>query len=261
MTITIRAARSVATGLIFALIFTVTPASAQAIPAAPVDAVETPMPSFASLFTGLPADLRRLPTVTNGIWLGGTGALALAVHPEDREITQQASGALGLETALDGGASVGGGLVQGGAALGTYLVGRFAHRRDIAVVGADLVRAQIINTALTQGIKLAVNRQRPDGLRYSFPSGHTSSSFATATVLQRHFGWKVGVPAYAMATYVAGSRLTENKHFLSDIIFGAGIGIVSGRSVTVGRGSHRFAISPTAAPGAFGVSFTKTGAQ
>ena len=64
-----------------------------------------------------------------------------------------------------------------------------------------------------------------------------------------------------MATYVAGSRLTENKHFLSDIIFGAGIGIVSGRSVTVGHGSHRFAISPSAAPGAFGVSFTRIGAQ
>jgi membrane-associated phospholipid phosphatase len=47
-----------------------------------------------------------------------------------------------------------------------------------------------------------------------------------------------------MATYVAASRLTENRHYLSDVLFGAGIGIVSGRAVTIRRGSERFALSP-----------------
>jgi membrane-associated phospholipid phosphatase len=253
MTSTFRAAASAT--LIATVLMIAAPAHAQSNePASPAN---TPMPAFRQLFTDLPADLRRLPTTSNSLWLGATGALALAVHSKDSTITEHAFGSLGLETALDGGASIGGGLVQGGAALGTFLVGRLSHRPAVAIVGADLVRAQIINTALTQGIKLSVNRTRPDGAPFSFPSGHSSSAFATATVLQRHFGWKAGIPAYAMATYVASSRLTENKHFLSDVIFGAGIGIVSGRAVTVGRGSERFAIGPTLVHGGVGVNFTR----
>ena len=80
-------------------------------------------------------------------------------------------------------------------------------------------------------------------------------TFASATVLYRHFGWKAGVPGYALATYVAGSRLSENAHFQSDVLFGAGIGIVSGRTVTVGR-AHPFVIAPAAGPGMVGVSVT-----
>jgi membrane-associated phospholipid phosphatase len=95
--------------------------------------------------------------------------------------------------------------------------------------------------------------------RFSFPSGHTSSAFATAAVLERHYGWKVGVPAYAAATYVGGSRLSENKHYLSDVIFGAAIGVVCGRATTVGSGRARMAMSPIAAPGGAGVEFTWLG--
>ena len=97
-------------------------------------------------------------------------------------------------------------------------------------------RSVVMTAVFTQSLKLAVGRRRPDGTRFSFPSGHTSSTFATATVLQRHFGWKVGVPAYAFASYVAGSRLQENRHYASDVMVGAALGIVSGRAVTVGRG-------------------------
>ncbi len=152
-------------------------------------------------------------------------------------------------------------MVQAGGALGTYLVGRFAHRPDVAIVGADLVRAQVVGAGITWGIKVATNRQRPDGSRYSFPSGHSASSFATAAVLERHFGWKVGLPAYGLALYVAVSRLSENKHYLSDVIFGAGIGIVSGRAVTVGRGAQTFAMSPTVVRGGVGLTLTRIGAQ
>jgi hypothetical protein len=73
--------------------------------------------------------------------------------------------------------------------------------------------------------------------------------FATATVLQRRYGWKVGIPAYGFAAYVAASRLSENKHFLSDVILGAAIGIMGGRTVTVGRGPVRFVLSPMIPPG------------
>ena len=109
---------------------------------------------------------------------------------------------------------------------------------------------------LTSAVKLSVRRARPDGTQYSFPSGHTSVSFATATVLQRHLGWKAGVPAYALATYVAASRVQDKRHFLSDVAFGAAIGIVAGRTVTLGRGEHRVTMAPAATPGGGGLSLT-----
>src|SRR5436190_2211768 len=75
-----------------------------------------------------------------------------------------------------------------------------------ANAGRDLVRAQISAASFTYAIKYAVDRQRPNGDPRSFPSGHAAASFATATVLQEHYGWKLGLPAYAMAAYVAGER-------------------------------------------------------
>jgi hypothetical protein len=64
-------------------------------------------------------------------------------------------------------------------------------------------------------------------------------------VLQRHFGWK-GALAYSVSAYVAASRLHENRHYLSDVIFGAAIGTVAGRTVTRhGRDTWSVAASPT----------------
>jgi len=79
-------------------------------------------------------------------------------------------------------------------------------------------------------------------------------TFGTATVLQRNFGWKAGVPAYALASYVAASRVQMKRHFLSDVAFGAAIGIVAGRTVTVGRGLARFAVAPTVSSNQAGIS-------
>ena len=233
------------------------PAQAQPIPSTPADASDTSMPSFASLFTKLPSDFGHLPTAANGIVIGSAGAFALAVHPGDRTMEEEVQESLRLEELLDPGTPLGGGVVQGGGAFAMYLVGRFSNRPDIAIVGADLVRAQIVAGALTHSIKALAQRDRPNGGRNSFPSGHSASSFATASVLQRYFGWKAGLPAYGLASYVAAARLSEHQHFLSDVVFGAGIGIIAGRAVTVGHGTHAFAISPIVEGGGFGVSFTK----
>ena len=232
-------------------------AQSTAPPAAPAES----MPSWGSLFSDLPHDFRRLPSKTNALWLGGAGALAFGLHNEDATLTRKAVGSAELDATLEAGAFIGGGFIQVGGALGTFAIGRLSGRPEVASVGADLVRAQIINTVLTQGIKIAVGRQRPDGTRFSFPSGHTSSSFATAAVLQRRLGWKVGAPAYAMATYVAASRLQENKHYLSDVIFGAAVGIVSGRAVTVGHGRNTFALVPLTPSGGVGIGLTSVGSQ
>ena len=83
---------------------------------------------------------------------------------------------------------------------------------------------------LTYGIKYVVGRERPDkSNKRSFPSGHTSNSFLTATVAQEIYGSTVGVPAYLMATLSGLSRIQDNKHYLSDVIFGATLGIAVGK--------------------------------
>ena len=65
------------------------------------------------------------------------------------------------------------------------------------------MRAQVLSQTLVQALKYTVRRERPDGSNNkSFPSGHSASAFATATVLHRHYGWKIGVPAYALGGYV-----------------------------------------------------------
>jgi len=236
------------------------PAFAQAPAAAPAP---EGMPSFGSLFTDLGKDLRHLPDKGNLIVLGVAGAAALAVHGEDADVTRRASGSEVIDETFDSGEFIGGGLAQFGAAFATYAIGRASHDRATAVLGADLFRAQLLCAGLTQGVKFAVDRSRPDGSHYSFPSGHTSGTFATAAVLQRHYGWKVGAPAYAIAAYVGASRLSENQHFLSDVLFGAGLGIVSGRAVTVGHGKSTMALVPLGAPGGGGggLGLTLVGAQ
>jgi membrane-associated phospholipid phosphatase len=221
----------------------------------------SPTPSFASLFTGLGQDIRHLATRENALIVGVAGAASLAMLESDAGVTRHASTVPAIDETFDAGAVLGSGMVQGGAALATYIVGRATNDPHLALVGSDLVRAQVITMAFTHGLKLSVGRTRPDGSRYSFPSGHSSAAFATASVLQRHYGWKAGVPAYGLAAYVAASRLSENKHYASDVIFGAALGIVAGRAVTFGHGASTFALTPIAVPKGGGVGLTLVGAR
>jgi membrane-associated phospholipid phosphatase len=80
-------------------------------------------------------------------------------------------------------------------------------------------------------------------------------SFASATVLQQHFGWKVGVPAYALASYVALSRVQMKRHYLSDVAFGAALGVAAGRTITIGR-SKQLQLQPMVTDGGGGVQFS-----
>ena len=212
--------------------------------------------SISSLFLGLGDDFRNIPSIETAVILGIGGGLSLVVQEEDAAMTRRFSSSARLDTLLEPGEAPGNGAAQIGAAIGIYVVGRRMHSPRVSLVGADLIRAQIVNTTMTQGLKFAVDRRRPDGTRFSFPSGHTSSSFATAAVLQRHFGWRVGLPAYGLAAFVGGSRLQENRHYLSDVIFGAAIGVVAGRATTVGHGKATFAVAPFATAHGGGLGLT-----
>jgi membrane-associated phospholipid phosphatase len=187
------------------------------------------------------------------------GAAALGTHSIDADVTRDFPG-MNLNGAFKPGAVIGSTPFQLGASIGTYAIGRALGNSCLARVGADLIQAQIMAEGLTMIFKQATRRSRPEGTGYSFPSGHTTVAFASATVLKRHFGWKVGVPAYAVASYVAASRVEMKKHYLSDVAFGAALGIVAGRTVPVGHG-QRLLISPMASPSGGGVSFTLLGSS
>lgn len=230
------------------------PARAVTAPAPSPKATLTP-PKFKDLFTPLPGDFKRL-TVHPDLWTLGIGAAStLAARPFDQRIADAHWGGSGA--AFTPGALAGSLYVQAGGALATYAIGRATGKPGLATVGAELFRAQVVTEGMTQAIKLATQRTRPDGTSLSFPSGHAASSFATATVLQSHYGWKAGVPAYAVATWIAASRMQTSRHYLSDVVAGATLGILAGRSITIGHGSAKFAVSPMAAPGGAGVSFTR----
>lgn len=217
-------------------------------------------PSFATLFRQVGNDLTRLPARENLLWLGLGAGLSLLGHGADREVTAALSTSRRVEDALDAGQVLGGAPVQLGGAVAAYAVGRLTGHSALAQVGADLLRAQIVSQAVTQGVKMAAGRDRPDGTRFSFPSGHSAAAFASATVLQRRFGRKVGVPAYGLATYVAASRLSENRHYLSDVIFGAAVGMIGARTVTVGHGRATFALVPLATTRGPGIALARVSA-
>jgi hypothetical protein len=204
-------------------------------------------------------DLKNLPSVENATILGIGGAGSAISHAWDSRSSDMLSSSREMDGALRHGGSLGSMQVQAAAAFATYTIGRVTNHTKATTIGADLIKAQIVTQLTTQGVKFAVGRTRPDGTSLSFPSGHTATAFATATVVQRNLGWKFGVPAYAIAAYVGASRIQDKRHYLSDVAFGAALGVVAGRSVTVGRGDARFAVSPVIAPGGGGVNFTLIG--
>jgi membrane-associated phospholipid phosphatase len=97
------------------------------------------------------------------------------------------------------------------------------------IVSDGLSAAIMASTVWT--LKGITKVERPDGSnRHSFPSGHTATAFMTATMLNKEYGhlspW-VGVGAYTAATATGLMRMANNKHWLSDVMVGAGIGIIS----------------------------------
>jgi membrane-associated phospholipid phosphatase len=193
------------------------------------------------------SDLRELVSPPSLMILAAGGLGAFAVTPKDNDVTRSFARADSLEDALDPGEIIGSGYVQFAAAAGTWIAGRATGHPRVAATGIDLLEAQLLNGAMTQGLKYAVARERPDGGRYSFPSGHTSAMFATATVIQHRFGWKAGVAAYAAGVYVGAGRLSDRQHHLSDVIFGAALGTVAGRAISISHG-RRARVTATVMP-------------
>jgi membrane-associated phospholipid phosphatase len=92
---------------------------------------------------------------------------------------------------------------------------------------------------LTESLKQTVRERRPDGSdRRSFPSGHTSISFAAAATLHQRNGWEVGLPATLVAAFVGVARVKADRHYWHDVIAGAVIGEAAGFLITSPRNSN-----------------------
>ena len=207
---------------------------------------------FGALLYTTAADFNAFPRRKSTWVILGIGASAAAVtHPFDKDLNEhfadsEHAGFFGP------GKYIGSFYVQLGTATGLYLVGRYVvppaagegRTNKVSHLGFDMVRALVVSQALTQGMKYAFQRDRPTGECCAFPSGHASAAFATASVLERHLGYRGAWPTLLIASYVAASRLKDNRHYLSDVVFGSAVGIASGWTVVGRHGRSEFALVP-----------------
>lgn len=82
----------------------------------------------------------------------------------------------------------------------------------------QLAEGQIYTGALTHGLQLWVDAERPNGNGLSWPSGHAAAAAQGAAYLQFRYGWEYGLPAYATTVAVAWSRVNAGKHHWRDVI-------------------------------------------
>ena len=76
-------------------------------------------------------------------------------------------------------------------------------------------------------LKHVVSTRRPDATNdHSFPSGHTCLAFVGAELVRMEYGWGWGLGAYAVAASVSYLRVYDGRHWVSDVLFGAGLGIL-----------------------------------
>lgn len=221
---------------------------------------------FKALIYETASDFKAFPrrTSTWVILAIGGGAAAL-VLPVDKEVTEKLSTSSAAGNFFAAGKYIGSDYVQLGTAVGLYVVGRYVmphapgepKTNKVSHIGFDMLRALIVSQALTQGLKVAVQRDRPTGECCSFPSGHASATFATASVLERHLGYRAAWPTFAIAGYVATSRLHDNRHYLSDVLFGSALGVATGWTVVGRHGRSNYTMTPVPLRGGVMVSISR----
>ncbi len=222
---------------------------------------------WGSLFKDSASDFVAFPKRPSTWTILGIGAAAaLAVHPADDYVESHIVGNDAANNFFSLGQWVGSAYVQFGSAVGLWAVGRYivptegeSKTNKYSEVGFDLLRAQILSGVLVQGMKVSFQRDRPSGACCAFPSGHSAAAFAAAAVLERHLGYRLSWPALVGATYVATSRLVDDRHFLSDVVFGAAVGTASGWTVVGTRGRrHPVVIQPIPVKGGMMIAVMRT---
>lgn len=125
--------------------------------------------------------------------------------------------------------------------IGIWSHGYFSKNEVMMRNGYKSAITIALAVGVSTGLKYAINRKRPfaaypnDIIRrddvgpYSFPSGHTTAAFATATAVSLSYKkWYVALPAYAYAGFVGYSRMRLGVHYPTDVLGGMVIGIGAG---------------------------------
>ena len=122
------------------------------------------------------------------------------------------------------------------APVGLLTAGIIRHDKQLKKEALYVAGGFIVSSIVTQGMKRIIKRDRPFvtypfivkrdlGGSYSFPSGHTSAAFCTATSLSLLFPkWYVIVPSYLYAATVGYARMYQGVHYPSDVLAGAVVG-------------------------------------
>ena len=119
--------------------------------------------------------------------------------------------------------------------LGVYGYSLYSSNEELQDLSKAIISAYTITGLSTVFVKGIADTERPsrewnDG-RFGFPSFHTSSSFSIAAVVDEYEGTAKALPVYALAGLIGWSRIDERDHDLSDVLFGAALGYVIGKSV------------------------------
>lgn len=114
-------------------------------------------------------------------------------------------------------------------------------KTDLANRTAILIKGELAMITTVTLLKNLTHQLRPDGSSYtSFPSGHTAQAFAAATFLSEEyrgrFPW-MPYAAYGTAATVGLLRMANNRHYISDVLLGAGIGILCQKGAYL---THRY---------------------
>jgi membrane-associated phospholipid phosphatase len=222
---------------------------------------------LSTLFRDTVLDYAYFPQRESTWWiLGIGGALAAAVHPADDSVNAHLATSGAANNFWKPGHIIGGPVMYIAPPVvyvyGRYILPRFDSDESMtnkwSHMGLDLVRAELVQEGLVQVIKVSVNRTRPNGQKYSFPSGHAAATFAFASVIERHLGARLAWPTLLIATYVGTSRLHDNVHFLSDVVFGAALGTAVGWTVVGRHGKTNYALMPTPVKGGMAIMVTRT---
>lgn len=118
-----------------------------------------------------------------------------------------------------------------------WAMGGLTSSESLEETGRELTGGMLLTYAIDGALKLGVVRKRPDGSdAMSFPSAHSAAAACMAAVLWERYGPEAGIPAAAIASLVAVSRIQIGRHFPSDVIAGLAIGAACGLAVADHRG-------------------------
>jgi membrane-associated phospholipid phosphatase len=154
--------------------------------------------------------------------------------------------------------------VYGVVGLGTIAVGIIAGNDRVRRAGQRISAGLLISAVVTTALKEVVGRQRPNASSSAFsfkpfsgqtswPSGHTTMAFAlAASVSDELHSTPASVALYSGAALTGWSRLNDNKHWLSDVVMGAAVGVtgaklMNGRWRVLGIHAPKFLLEPQAA--------------